>query len=330
MDLSLIVPYHNEKYNLVILLNKVIESFKKIKKDLGFENFELIFIDDGSDDNSTNFLVENLNKIENLEFNLKVVVYRFLENRGQSASLSLGFNNFNGKYVATIDSDLQNDPEDILPLLKILVNNNLDAVSGYRKNRDEGFRVFVSNVGNFIIRIFSGYDIKDVGCSLKVYKDYVVRGLVLPFGYHRFLPIITRAHKNLVNNYPVKHYKRIYGKTHYGYSRIIWLLKNLLMLWILSFYKMDKLKSNWSSIRFYFFFVIFLFTFLPLFFREIWGLSLLFLFLSVVSYSQTRVIVNFYEVFKNYDYVVVYDKEFKKKESKYMLKGGVRYEKTNS
>lgn len=312
MDLSLIIPYHNEKYNLAILVEKVISSFEKIKTELGFENFEVIFIDDGSDDNGTDFLIENLEKITEIGFNLRIVIYRFLRNKGQSASLSLGFNKFNGKYVATIDSDLQNDPWDILSLLKVLVNNNLEAVSGYRKNRDEGLRVIISNVGNAIIRIFSGYDIKDVGCSLKVYRDYVVKGLILPFGYHRFLPIITRAHKSLIENYPVRHYKRIYGKTHYGYSRIIWLLKNLLILWILSVYKMDKLKSNWNKTKFYFLFAIFLFACLPLVFKKLSVLFLLLLFFSVFNYFQLRDVINFFEIFKDYDYVVVYEKKLKK------------------
>lgn len=230
MDLTLIVPYHNEKFNLPVLYNKIIQVFCKINEELKFKDFEIIFIDDGSNDGSTDLLIEEIDRSNVKDIKLKIVIYRFLQNLGQSAALSLGFSKCTGKYVVTIDSDLQNDPFDILPMLKKMIMNDFDVVSGYRQNRNEGLRVKISNIGNVLIRFFSGYNVKDVGCSLKIYKKSVIQNLKLPYGYHRFLPIITKADKDKIYNYPVRHLNRVYGRSHYGYSRIIWLLKNILAI----------------------------------------------------------------------------------------------------
>lgn len=313
VDLSLVVPYHNEKYNLPVLFEKIVKSFEKIKKELNLENFEVIFIDDGSNDESTLFLVQTIENSGNfININLRMIVYRFFKNYGQSAALSLGFSKARGKYIATIDSDLQNDPEDLLTLLKVIIHSkDVEVVSGYRENRQEGLRVFISNIGNLIIRFLSGYYIKDVGCSLKIYKDYVVKDLVLPYGYHRFLPIITRANKNLIINHPVKHFKRIYGSTHYNYSRIFWLLKNLIVLFILGRYKLEGLKRNLKKIYFCLFlptFILGIFSFLNLNFLII---TFLMGMLSLVTYLEIEKIVNFEKLFKNYEYQLLYEREYR-------------------
>jgi len=250
IDLSLIVPYHNEEENLPLLCSKIIDAFEEISNELSFKNFEIIFIDDGSTDKSTRNLIESIQDLEkSYNFNLRILIFRLHKNMGQSFALSIGFSNFTGKYVSTIDSDLQNDPSDLLPMLKNFIYGNFEVVNGFRVNRREGLRVFISNVGNFLIRLFSFYNIRDVGCSLKLYRDYVIKNLKLPYGYHRFLPIISRAKKEKILNFPVKHFNRFSGKSHYGYSRIFWLLKNVFVLPFLSSFDPHKVKKNIFSLK---------------------------------------------------------------------------------
>ncbi|MEN3014716.1 MAG: glycosyltransferase [bacterium] len=255
MQLSLIVPYHNEEINLVLLYQRILQTFDKIHKELDFENFEIIFIDDGSTDQSTQLLIKTIhetNKIyqKQYDFNVIVKIYQFKYNEGQSAALSLGFSKASGKYIATIDSDLQNDPEDLVKLLKtITTQNQVEIVSGYRVQRKETTRAKISSIGNLLIRIISGYQVKDVGCSLKVYKNYTIKDTRLPPGYHRFLPIIAKADKKSILNIPVNHSKRFYGKSHYNYSRIFWLLKNILILPIIKGGDIDKINARINILK---------------------------------------------------------------------------------
>ena len=310
VDLSLIVPYHNEKHNLAILWQKIVQVFRKISNNLCFKCFEIIFIDDGSNDNSTENLIKIINNTKVNDINLKVEIYRLSYNMGQSAALSLGFSKFSGKYVATIDSDLQNDPEDIYELINLLITKDLQVISGYRKNRNEGMRGWVSKFGNLLIRLFSGYDIKDVGCSLKVYKSEVIKNIVLPKGYHRFLPIISKANKSYIKNFPVKHFNRIYGKSHYNYSRIFWLLKNIFILPFIKRYNIDVLKKNYGFFKFL---TIFLFTASIFSFfvnYKLFPISLIFLLISVFINQSILEILNFTNYFGNINYERVYCKGF--------------------
>jgi len=308
MDLSLIVPYHNEELNLPILYSKIVNTFEKIKKDLGLNNFEIIFIDDGSSDNSTDLLIKSIDSIPVESINLSVYIYKFLKNEGQSAALSLGFSKFKGKFVATIDSDLQNDPEDLVYMIKKLINENLDAVSGYRKQRNEGMRVKISNIGNWIIRLVSNYDVKDVGCSLKVYRAQCVKGLKLPHGYHRFLPIITKAKKELISNYPVKHFNRFFGKSHYNYSRIWWLMKHVFTLPFLKGFDINRIEK---SVPFLKKVAIFSTLILPL--TAFHPNLFYFIFISIFATMTYINVDNFYKYQRNDEWLFfekVYEKEF--------------------
>ncbi|MCS6956166.1 MAG: glycosyltransferase family 2 protein [Candidatus Calescibacterium sp.] len=307
MDLSVIVPYHNEGVNVSLLYLKIINVFERIQKEIGFKNFEILFIDDGSTDNGTELLIETIENNNVNSVNVNVEVYRFVENQGQSAALSLGFSKFSGRYVSTIDADLQNDPEDLLPMLKLMLEKNCEVVSGYRNNRDEGLRVSVSNIGNLLIRIFSGYSVRDVGCSLKLYKNYVIKDLKLAYGYHRFLPIISRASKELTLNYPVKHFRRIYGKSHYNYSRIWWLLKNIFVLPFLKKFDIDRVRTSLKILN-----IITILSFLPLLFAVFEPKLLTFLFFSL-SLSVVYINLNNFWVFQTSFEYIKYEKIYQKK-----------------
>ncbi|MCS7164977.1 MAG: glycosyltransferase [Candidatus Calescibacterium sp.] len=304
MDLSIIIPYNNEGKNLPIIFTRIVQVFNRIKNEIGFKNFEILFIDDGSTDNGTGLLIETIQSTNCGDINLDISIYRFNENLGQSAALSLGFSKFKGKYVATIDADLQNDPEDLIPMIKILLEKNYDVVSGYRKNRNEGFRVKLSMVGNWLIRLISGYSVVDVGCSLKLYKSEIVKDIKLPYGYHRFLPIITRVDKHKILNYPVKHFNRIYGKSHYNYSRILWLLKNIMILPFLRKLDISKAKKMVKIFAFLSVFSVFVW---PLYSYAITPLIFLTLILSII-YVKINNFIIFQETFKYIKYERVFHK----------------------
>ncbi|MCX7869988.1 MAG: glycosyltransferase [bacterium] len=258
-SISIISAFHNENKNLEILYEKLINtSITLLNKHQDLEFIELILIDDGSDDNSLKILLDSVNnfpiknseiindyKLNQILLKIKLIIIRLKENFGQSYAISTGFQISKGDIIITIDSDLQNDPTDIIKLFENFKNNSskIEVLSGYRKNRDEGFRVIVSIFGNKLIQFISGYNIKDVGCSLKAYTKESIKNLKLPYGYHRFLPIISFANKNKIENIEVNFNNRIFGKSHYGYSRIFWLLARLLTLYIIKqpdFHKISK------------------------------------------------------------------------------------------
>ncbi len=254
-SISVISAFHNENKNLEILYKKLLDtSIILLNKYSDLDLIELILIDDGSNDNSLDILLNSIKKPEiinkdnliHILLKIKLIIIKLKKNLGQSYAISTGFEISNGDIIITIDSDLQNDPDDIIKLFENIKNNKdkIDVLSGYRKNRDEGFRVIASIFGNKLIQIVSGYNTKDVGCSLKAYTKESIKNLKLPYGYHRFLPIISFANKNKINNIEVNFNNRIFGKSHYGYSRIFWLLLRLLTLYIIKQPNFNKIPKK--------------------------------------------------------------------------------------
>lgn len=285
-SISIISPFHNENKNLEILYQKFINvSITLLTKYQFLEFIEIILIDDGSDDNSLEILknsIEYTNIHNNLFYNLfskiKIILIKLRHNLGQSYALSTGFEISQGDIIITIDSDLQNDPYDIIKLFKNFKNTenleNTEVLSGYRKNRKEGFRVVASILGNKLINLVSGYNIKDVGCSLKAYKKNSIKKLKLPYGYHRFLPIISFTNKNCIKNIEVNFSNRIFGKSHYGYSRIIWLILRLLTLNIIKGSNFNKIQKNLTYLKITNNIIIFS-IFINLFFKPIFNTFLI-------------------------------------------------------
>ena len=257
-SISIISPFHNESKNLEILYKKLINvSFKLLDNNL-LDFIEIILIDDGSTDDSLNIILDSIktynpldypefqnkyNNINNAE-KIKLILIKLKQNLGQSYALSTGFQIAQGDIIITIDSDLQNDPFDIIKLFENIKKQDVEVISGYRINRNEGFRVIASLIGNKLIKLVSNYNIQDVGCSLKAYNQKTIKNLKLPYGYHRFLPIIAFVNKEKISNIEVNFSPRIFGKSHYGYSRVIWLLLRLLTLYILKGYNSKQIKTK--------------------------------------------------------------------------------------
>ena len=224
MDLSIVIPLYNEGES-INELNSSINSILS-KSDI---KFEIIYVDDGSTDNSW----KNLLEISKNQSN--IYAYRFLKNYGKSMALSAGFNKSNGKVVVTMDADLQDDPNEILPLYKMIFDGDNDIVSGWKKKRYDSiiFKNIPSKLFNWAARKASGIRLNDFNCGIKAYKSSVVKQIELTDGMHRYIPVLAKnCGFNNITEKVVKHHPRKYGKTKYGIDRF---LKGFLDLITLSF-----------------------------------------------------------------------------------------------
>ena len=178
-ELSVLVPVYNEEDNVAPLYEKLMASLSQCGR-----SFELIFIDDGSTDES----LARLKKLAQGESRVRTI--KFVRNFGQTAALAAGIDNALGEIIVPLDADLQNDPADIKLLLDKLAEG-YDVVSGWRKTRHDEFftRVFPSLVANKIISAISGVSLHDYGCTLKAYRRDVIKDVKLYGEMHRFVPI---------------------------------------------------------------------------------------------------------------------------------------------
>ncbi len=216
--ISIIIPIFNEEANIEKLCHNIIEAMETI-------NYEVIFIDDGSTDNS-----ENILKIVTKKYNaFKLLSLK--RNYGQTAAMQAGFDHAQGEIIIPMDGDLQNDPKDI-PNLITKIHEGFDVVSGWRKERlDKKFtRILPSKVANILISKISGIHLHDYGCTLKAYKKEVLNGIKLYGEMHRFIPIYASWEGAKVTEIAVKHHPRIAGKSKYGLSRIPKVILDLLVI----------------------------------------------------------------------------------------------------
>jgi dolichol-phosphate mannosyltransferase len=203
--LSLVIPAYNEEENVNHLLERVSASLAQIGKP-----FEVIIIDDGSTDSTPKLLAEGMTKYPWLR------VVRMAKNGGQSAAFEAGFEAARGEVIATIDADLQNDPEEIPRLLPLL--DGCDMVTGWRKDRqDTPFRKWQSRQANKIRNWISEETVNDSASSLKLYKAHAIKGLKLFNGAHRFFPTLVKMRGYSVREEPVKHSQRYAGTAKYGF-----------------------------------------------------------------------------------------------------------------
>lgn len=209
-EISLIVPFHNEEGNLGILY----EETREVLRSLGV-SYEMILVNDGSTDKTGDML----KRIKERDPNVRVIFHA--KNYGQAASLSSGFLFARGRIVVTMDGDGQNDPRDI-PLLLDALKKGYKAVSGWRVKRKEPFfsKILPSIIANRIIALITGVNVHDTGCSLKAYRGEVVKGSIVPHGFHRFFPAFFGLKDAEVTEVRVRDRKRLYGSSHYGLSRI--------------------------------------------------------------------------------------------------------------
>lgn len=227
INLSIIIPVYNEADNLINLHQELTDNLEKLPY-----NWEVIYIDDGSTDDS----LAVLKKIQSRD--ARVVVVEFRRNYGQTAALSAGFDLAQGDYVVTLDADLQNDPADIKLLLAKLIEG-YDIVSGWRRNRKDKFfsRILPSRIANALISRLTGVHLHDYGCTLKAYRREIVKDLRLYGELHRFIPALAYEQGAKVTEVEVNHRQRLYGQSKYNLSRTVRVILDLITVKLLTQYR---------------------------------------------------------------------------------------------
>lgn len=231
-DLSLVVPVYNEAQNLLPLHQEIVESCSKLNN-----SYELIFVDDGSWDESF-VVLKNIQKDDH-----KVKVIKLRKNFGQTAALSAGFDYARGDIIISLDADLQNDPKDF-PLLIQKIQEGYDIVSGWRQKRKDSLltRRLPSFVGNWLISFFTRIKLHDYGCTLKAFRKEVVKSIRLYGEMHRFIPVIARNMGFQITEVRVNHRPRLYGKSKYRSTRFIRVILDILTVKFLLSYSTRPLQ----------------------------------------------------------------------------------------
>jgi glycosyltransferase involved in cell wall biosynthesis len=218
VNLSLIIPVYNEEENLPLLYHSVLQALSPLKK-----TWEVIFVDDGSKDNS--FDVLKLLVEKNPEH---IRVLSFRRNFGQTAAIAAGLDHACGEIIVLLDADMQNDPADI-PMLLAKLDEGYDLVSGWRKDRKDNrlTRTIPSNLANGLISWTTGVHLHDYGCTLKAYRRDALEGFRLYGEMHRFIPVFAHAIGARITELPVHHHARKFGKAKYGLERTIKVILDL-------------------------------------------------------------------------------------------------------
>jgi glycosyltransferase involved in cell wall biosynthesis len=218
--LSIIIPIFNEAENISLLYDRLIPALKRTGRP-----YEVIFVDDGSSDESLEILLD----LSKTNPNIKVI--SFSRNFGQTAALSAGIDFSRGEILIPMDGDLQNDPEDILSLLQ-KIEEGYDVVSGWRKDRKDRFltRRLPSMIANKLISFIGGVHLHDSGCTLKAYKRDILKNIRLYGEMHRFIPIYAHWIGARVAEIPVNHLPRRSGSSKYGMSRILKVILDLMVV----------------------------------------------------------------------------------------------------
>lgn len=206
---SIVVPFHNEEQNVTELYDRL-----KAVMEATQQNFELVFVDDGSKDHTFS-LLQQIAAVDR-----RVVVVKLRRNFGQTSALAAGFDHCQGEFVLAMDGDLQHDPDDI-PLFLDQLRAGYDVVSGWRKERIDNFvmRRIPSKIANWLMAKLSGVDIHDFGTTFKAYRREVVQGVPLYGELHRFIPALASAYGATICEIPIRNVNRERGESHYGIGR---------------------------------------------------------------------------------------------------------------
>jgi len=215
--LSIVVTVFNEEDNIKPLVKSIFESLQGI-------DFEIIYVDDGSKDNT----VQEIRSLNSK----KVKLIEFRKNFGQSSALAGGIDHAEGEYIVTMDGDLQNDPSDIPMLLELAEKEDWDLINGIRANRQDGMflRKIPSKIANAIIRKTTDVKIMDYGCALKIFKSDTAKNLGLYGELHRFIPVLASLQGARIHQVNVKHHARQFGKSKYGIGRTFRVVSDLLLM----------------------------------------------------------------------------------------------------
>ncbi len=216
--LSLIVCVYNEEPNIAPLAGQIKEALEEI-------DFEAIFVDDGSTDNTRSEIM----KINDKRF----ILVELKRNYGQSSALQAGIDQAEGEFVALIDGDLQNDPADIPGMLKLIETEGWDMVAGVRANRKDGMflRKIPSRIANYIIRRSTGTKMKDLGCTLKIFTNETIKSINIYGELHRFIPVLIALEgATKFTQVDVNHRPREFGTSKYNLSRTTKVLSDLFLM----------------------------------------------------------------------------------------------------
>ena len=207
--ISIVIPLFNEHESILDLYSEICNAISS------YNDWEIIFIDDGSSDGSAEKIIDIASK------DSKVKLISFYRNFGKSAALSEGFKNANGDIIITMDADLQDDPAEI-PNFVNKISEGSDLVSGWKKVRhDPWTKTFPSKIFNFVTRLLTGVKIHDFNCGLKAYRSSVVKSIEIFGGRHRYVPALAGQKNFSVSEIIVNHRPRKYGTTKYGGSRLL-------------------------------------------------------------------------------------------------------------
>jgi glycosyltransferase involved in cell wall biosynthesis len=227
IELSVVIPMHNEEENVAKLIDELGRSLDSLRA-----SAEIIVVDDASTDQTRYRLVE-AKKVES-----RLRILGFARHEGQTAAIRVGIDKSRGPLIATLDGDGQNLPADLISLVDELRRTGADMVVGWRRTRQDKLfsRRFPSAVANSLIRLVTGTPIHDTGCTLKVMKSALAKKIPLPKGMHRFIPALAqnclRAH---VVEVEVDHRPRTAGRSKYGWSRLLPVLRDIAIVGRLSF-----------------------------------------------------------------------------------------------
>ena len=267
-EISLVIPIYNEEENIPSLVEEVLSEMKAFGRP-----FEVLFIDDGSQDGSWELLKNFASQ------HREVRAFRFRRNFGQALAMQCGFDHARGNLIIPLDGDGQNDPSDIPKMVQLLEEQKLDVVSGWRKKRkDHWLRSFLSRCANWLIARVTGVKIHDYGCSLKVYRQEVLREIRLYGEMHRFIPLFLYARGAKIQEVEVNHRPRRRGKSKYGLNRTFKVIVDLFSVLFLTHYfqKPAHFFGKWTAVLGFFSLLFFLLAFLSPFSLPLLILSLLF------------------------------------------------------
>lgn len=215
--ISAVVCVYNEELNINPLVEKITTALSGI-------DYEIIYVDDGSTDNT-------VKEILNLK-HPRLTLVEFRKNFGQSSALAAGIKEASAEYIVLLDGDLQNDPSDIPMMLEKAETEGWDVVAGLRKNRQDGMflRKIPSWIANSIIRRTTNVRIKDYGCTLKIFKSDIAKGMGLYGELHRFIPVLASLDGASITQVEVQHHPRIHGKAKYGIGRTFKVVADLTLM----------------------------------------------------------------------------------------------------
>lgn len=232
MSVSVIVPICNELENVPLCHEQLTAVLKELDR-----SYEIIFIDDGSTDGSTDRLIE----LAAADPNVRVVQFR--RNFGQTAAMRAGIEMAEGDVIVTIDGDLQNEPADI-PMMLDKLDEGYDLVHGWRKNRQDAMlnRKLPSKIANWLIARVTGFPVRDLGCTLKVMRREIAEDISMYGEMHRFMPILAYWQGARCAEVVCRHHPRRFGTTKYGIMRTFRVILDLMTVKYIVRYAVSPMK----------------------------------------------------------------------------------------